>query len=46
MLFNETPLTAGNLGVEDAADAGQSVLSGFRLIMKGETHEREQRVQK
>ena len=44
--FQRIPIDSRKPWSEDAADAGQSVLSGFQPIMKGETHEREQRVQK
>ena len=34
MLFNEYPLTAGDLGRKDVADAGQSVLYRFPTYQK------------
>ena len=46
MLFNEYPLTAGDLGVKMWRMPDSLFFIGFRLIRRGETYEREQRVQK
>ena len=46
MLFNEYPLTAGDLEVKMYRMPDSLFFIGFRLIRRGETYEREQRVQK
>ena len=46
MLFNEYPLTAGDLGMKMWRMPDSLFFTGFQLIRKGETYEREQRVQK
>ena len=46
MLFNEYPLTAGDLGMKMWRMPDSLFFIGFQLIRKGETYEREQRVQK